>query len=413
MSTALRLQTREARKNLPKRSEPYWLEIRRGRYIGYRRGATGGFWLLREHCQGMGKKGAYIKRRLGPADDDGAGDGVLSWDDARKLADGEDRPTVTVPGRYTVAQAAEAYFATRSATGEQDEHTFAAFVAPKLGRKPVAELTTGDIEAWLAAQVPATADREARRAAQATANRRFNVLRAILNSAFRKDPARVPSDTAWRRVRGFQKTDRPRTRTLTAEEARRLLNALPQSLRALARGALYTGCRLGELQALTVADVADGQVTIQHSKSGRSRVIPLSADGVTFFEQTTAGKAGDARLFDPVTRIGLSRAMRAACGWRLDRKANEWRYDGAAGKISPPATFHDLRRSYGSLLLNSGASAEVIQELLGHADLRMTRRAYAHLLQKTLQRAVKKHLPTFGLEPSNVKPFASSDKKGG
>jgi integrase len=81
-------------------------------------------------------------------------------------------------------------------------------------------------------------------------------------------------------------------------------------------------------------------------------------------------------------------------------------------EISPPATFHDLRRSYGSLLLNSGASAEVIQELLGHADLRMTRRAYAHLLQKTLQRAVKKHLPTFGLEPSNVKPLTSSDKQG-
>jgi len=98
---------------------------------------------------------------------------------------------------------------------------------------------------------------------------------------------------------GFQKIDKPRTRNLTAEEARRLLNALPPSLRALARGALYTGCRLGELQALTAADVADGQVTIQHSKSGRSRVIPLSADGVTFFEQTIAGKLGDARVFDP------------------------------------------------------------------------------------------------------------------
>jgi integrase len=132
---------------------------------------------------------------------------------------------------------------------------------------------------------------------------------------------------------------------------------------------------------------------------------------VTFFEQTTAGKMADARVFDTVTRIALSRAMRAACGWRLDRKANEWVYDGSAGKISPPATFHDLRRSYGSLLLNSGASADVIQELLGHADLRMTRRAYAHLLQKTLQRAVKKHLPTFGMEATNVKPIAKSSKK--
>jgi integrase len=72
-------------------------------------------------------------------------------------------------------------------------------------------------------------------------------------------------------------------------------------------------------------------------------------------------------------------------------------------KIAPPAVFHDLRRSYGSLLLNAGADAEVIQELLGHADLRMTRRAYAHLLNATVAKTVKKKLPSFGLERSNVR----------
>ena len=74
-----------------------------------------------------------------------------------------------------------------------------------------------------------------------------------------------------------------------------------------------------------------------------------------------------------------------------------------AAKIAPPAVFHDLRRSYGSLLLNAGADAEVIQELLGHADLRMTRRSYAHLLNATVARTVKKKLQSFGLERSNVR----------
>jgi integrase len=87
-------------------------------------------------------------------------------------------------------------------------------------------------------------------------------------------------------------------------------------------------------------------------------------------------------------RIQVSRAMRRAC---------------ATAKIAPPAVFHDLRRSYGSLLLNAGADAEVIQELLGHADLRMTRRAYAHLLNATVARTVKKKLPSFGLERTNVR----------
>ena len=96
-------------------------------------------------------------------------------------------------------------------------------------------------------------------------------------------------------------------------------------------------------------------------------------------EQATAGKAGDALVFvrqtgEEWSRIQVSRSMKRLC----------------AAKIAPPAVFHDLRRSYGSLLLNAGADAEVIQELLGHADLRMPRRAYAHLLNATVARPLKK-----------------------
>ena len=74
----------------------------------------------------------------------------------------------------------------------------------------------------------------------------------------------------------------------------------------------------------------------------------------------------------------------------------------AKAGISPPATFHE-RRSYASLLINKKTDVEVIQKLLGHADLRMTVRAYAHLLDATISKAVKKNLPSFGLAPMNVK----------
>lgn len=73
-------------------------------------------------------------------------------------------------------------------------------------------------------------------------------------------------------------------------------------------------------------------------------------------------------------RIDASRAMRRAC---------------KTAKIAPPAVFHDLRLSYGSLPLNRGAEAEVIRELPGHADLRMTRRAYAHHLNSTVAEAAE------------------------
>ena len=129
---------------------------------------------------------------------------------------------------------------------------------------------------------------------------------------------------------------------------------------------------------------------VGHHWAAESLVL---AEGVEFFESVTVGKPGDALVFlrdcgEDWQRMHSSREMRRAC---------------EAAKVTPPVRFHDLRRSYGSLLLNRGADAAVIQELLGHADLRMTRRAYAHLLNATVARTVKKKLPSFGLERTNVR----------
>ncbi len=290
-------------------------------------------------------------------------------------------------------EAWEDYAATRATLPDVRDHSiWRRFIAPTLANRPVAHLTTGELERWLAVQLtthgvrrpaaaPAVDEWERRRRAQDTANRRLNLLRAILNSAYRKDPDRVPNADAWRRVRAFQRVDRPRTRVLAAAECHRLLTCLPADLRALALGALYTGCRLGELQALRVCDTSEGRVHVQRSKSGRTRYIPLSSAGAIFFAGLVGSRSADARVFEPASRIGISRGMRAAC---------------AAAGIMPAARFHDLRRTYGSLLLNAGAPVHVVQELLGHADVRTTRRAYAHLTAETLKREVDAHLPSFG-----------------
>jgi len=293
----------------------------------------------------------------------------------------------------TVREAWAVYADTRASPPEaRDLAIWRRFIEPELGDRPVDRLTTGELEGWLARQIvehgklrPKQAssvecDREGRRRAQCTANRRFNLLRAILNSAYRKNPERVPSADAWRRVRAFQRVDRPRTRVLDVGQCRRLLGALATPFRALARSALHTGCRLGELQALRVEDVAEGRVHVRNSKSGRARFVPLSGEGADCFSAAAAARPADALLFEPVSKIQVSRRMREGCR--------------AAG-ITPPATFHDLRRTYGSLLLNSGVPAHVVQELLGHADLRTTRRAYAHLTTETLRKMVEAHLPSF------------------
>ena len=380
----MRLQTREARRKLAPREEPYWLELRRGLYVGYRRGTAGSSWCVREFKSDVDRRrgGRYIKRRLGLTDDELPANGttVLTWEDATRLALAEDRPTLTKPSKLTLVEAAKDYFDTRTATTPHDKNTWAKFIAPsRLGSKQVSEITTGDLERWLAAQVPPTEDREKRRAARATANRRWTVLRAILNSAFRKDPARVPTDAAWRRVRPFPNTDQPRTRTLTGDECRKLLSELKEPLRAMAQGALYTGLRLGELEALQAGDVGPDFVRVRNSKSGKPRTVPLNKEGSEFFTALVKDKQKEASVFKNINRINVSRQMKAGC---------------EAAEITPRAVFHDLRRTYGSLLLNERVASDAIQELLGHADLRMTRRAYAHLSDATLFKAVRK-LPSF------------------
>jgi integrase len=406
MATALRLSTREQRKKLPRpvgsksRIEPFWIEHSRGISIGYRPGTepgTAGRWLIREFKPGT-PRGRYVKRRVGIADDILPADGVsiYSWEDVQKLASGAERPTVTRPGKYTVQRAYDDYCAARKSPLDQREAAaWDRFIGPALGSREVSELTSHELNRWLQAQVAARGNRgqtkdrgdekDALRRARYTANRRWNLLRAALNYAFESDA--VPSDAAWRKVKPFRNVDRPRTVTASLEQARALLGKLTGPLLGLAKGALYTGLRLGELVGLRVGDVdvAGSRIRV-HGKGDRQRFVPLNVEGRDFFASCIGGKPTDATVLPPihpdpvVNRVAVARGMKAA---------------STELGVSPRLTFHDLRRTWGSLMLNSGAPLEVVQQVLGHADTRMTRRVYAHLLQETVAQQVQEHLPSF------------------
>lgn len=49
--------------------------------------------------------------------------------------------------------------------------------------------------------------------------------------------------------------------------------------------------------------------------------------------------------------------------------------------------FHDLRHTAASLLLNRGVNIKVVSETLGHADVSMTLRVYAHVMPHMQQAA--------------------------
>ena len=72
--------------------------------------------------------------------------------------------------------------------------------------------------------------------------------------------------------------------------------------------------------------------------------------------------------------------------------------------------FHDLRHTFVSRLVMKGASLKAVQELLGHADLKMTMR-YAHLSQEHLGDSVNllNDLPG-GKEMVNIAPKVNGGK---
>lgn len=297
---------------------------------------------------------------------------------------------------YSVNDALKAYWASREAKSPTssvatDKGKAAAHIVPVFGTADVNDIEAAQFRKFRDGLVTPSDDPDVMRRRQDSANRVWSVLRAALNLAFSDGKAIKPE--RWRSLRPFRNVDRPRTNFLTAAEAKRALNAMAPEFRPLAQAALYTGLRFGELMALRPRDVDDKRVNVRHSKSGKPRTVPLGSEGARFFDELTAGKAGDEALFlkasgEPWYRIDVSRRMRAA---------------SKAAKLSPPVKFHDLRRTYASLLLNEGTEPGIIRELLGHADLRMTMRAYAHLLQQTVADAVESNLPSFGFKKSNVR----------
>jgi integrase len=427
MTKEVALDSRDARKRLAARHVPYWRRVAKGIAIGYRKRPSRSEWYVRRFVGGK-----YIVKAVGSVDDHAGADRVtiFAWKDVLNLALDPDVAALTRGrrGGPTVAEAVARYIEQRSARSlsdrsvKGDKGRIEKFVLPDLGTRPVAELTTTELARWrdqlVAAALkkydsetrtakppdakaespkPGTADdrdrRERQRRAQATVNRIWTVFRALLNSAF--EEGNVASDTAWRIVKPYRNVDRPNTRFLSTAECKRFLNACAPDFRALARGALMTGLRLGELVALKVGDVRDGRVYVREAKSGKGRSVPLSAEGIEFFDSITAGRDGGARAFVRTDgggwyKMNVSRRVAAAA---------------KAAKIVPPPTFRTLRASYASLLINAGTDAEIIKELLGHSDLRMTLRSYAHLLDRTVMKAVKANLPKFGLDPSNVKPI--------
>lgn len=415
-----RLDTRAARDKLKAGNKRHWRPISKGLALGYRKGATGGTWYAR-----LFTGGKHTLQSLGKADDhqDANGIDVLDYfqaqEKARQFADEyAKRKAGADLEPYSVGDALDDYLEWFQANRKSYASTKQAcdlHIRPEFGSRPLADLTTTEIRKWHqnVAKAPPRARTKAgatkpnvrketnQRARQATANRLLTILKAALNHAWHD--GRAGTDEPWRKVKPFRNVDAPRIRYLTEGECTRLVNAAASDLRQLVQGALFTGARYGELVRLRVEDFHPdaGTIHVAESKSGKSRHVPLNAEGRAFFERLVAGRKRKEAMF--LRADGLAwgqshqiRPMTAAC---------------TAAKIDPPMSFHGLRHTYGAALAMRGVPLQVIAAALGHADTRITERHYAHLMPSYVADTIRANLPALGAwQPDNVEPIGKSRK---
>ena len=404
------LSKREARRSLAVRSEPYWRNEGEGRHLGYYRGARIGKWVARYRLPGS--SGGYQKTTLGEADDEpgsSADDGrLLDWKAAKARAakwfDEMDAAGGTHRGPYTVDDAMDDYMVQFEGKDRVNtQRRIDVLIKPVLGAIDVTKLTTDKISKWHRDRAAAPArlrtakdavqnEREletadAIRKRRSTANRDLTVLKAALNFAYKVGKA--PTDDAWRKVKPFANVERAKLRYLSDDESRRLVNACDAAFRPMVIAALLTGARYQELAGAKAGDLDTraGTLMLTDTKANRPRVVYLEAEGVALFKRAAAGKTGNALLFprpdgERWTASQQARPLAAAC---------------EAGKIQPPAGFHDLRRTYGARLAIKGVPMAVIAEALGHADERITRRHYAHLSPTYVSAQVRQHVAGLGI----------------
>lgn len=405
-----KIHTRTGRTNLPERTdnEPYWRSIAKGLAVGYRKGKTGGTWIARYFNSADGQR---AKHALGLADDTDTADGerVLTFDQAAQkahewAADESARIAGTSRKPYTVGDACDAWLKTQ--TGTTGTTHVEQHIRPVLGHIRLDKLKKGTLYDWhqdLGVKPPAWAakgaegqwkvkkafdinDPETRRQRQDTANRVLRSLRAILTLAY--ETGKVKSNTAWDTLKPFEHTDRMRTDYLTTDEAKRFIEVCEDDFQQMVIGALFTGCRYGELCTMKV-DAYDSNIhaiNVLQSKTKKAKTIFLSDEEIEFFDELVKDRKPDTFMF--LRSDGTQ--------WLKDHQRERMKDACIAAKITKHITFHNLRHTFGSLLAMSGTRRELVQKQMGHSSARMTDR-YTHFEQSWEQQTIRNNKPSFGI----------------
>lgn len=202
-----------------------------------------------------------------------------------------------------------------------------------------------------------------------TMNNYLGYCNAVFNELARTEVISYPNPFA--KIRPIKYSERELT-YLSASQVRTLLDHAQRSsnsdLLLACRLCLSTGCRWGEMKALTIDRVKHGAVTFTETKGKRNRTIPISAE----LERDLQAHADKDRhlVFRPCLKAFEKMVM--GLPFTLPRGQNT----------------HVLRHTFASHFIQKGGDILTLQKILGHTTIAMTMR-YAHLAPGHLNQALQ------------------------
>jgi integrase len=231
----------------------------------------------------------------------------------------------------------------------------------------LADITIARAERWSSA-------RSANGISPATINRDLIRLKGVLTKAVEWD---LLAASPLKKLKLSKIDATGVVRYLSEKERARLTKELKKNtgyIVPMVVVALNTGLRRGELTSIVWEDVdmERKQITVRagYAKSRKARRLPMNSEVFEELNSWQKKVEEGGRVFPFVD------AKRAWTALLSDAKIQNFRW-------------HDMRHDFASRLAMAGVDLYTISELLGHADLTMTKR-YAHLAPEHKAAAVEK-----------------------
>ncbi len=234
-------------------------------------------------------------------------------------------------------------------------------IRPFFTKKRLSQITTWQLERFKAKRREEVSPR--------TVNAALSLLRRMFNLAIDWGLCEV---NPYKRGMMLAEQEKP-TRILSLDEQERLLAAAPDHLRDLIEFALNTGMRRGEILSLKWerVDWARGEITVAETKTRRVRTIGINSVVAAILKRRR--KLGGQHIF-------------TWNGKAFERFDKTWAKAVNDAGI-PRITFHDLRHTFATRLVELGYDIAIIRSLLGHRSIVTTQR-YAHPQERTKRKAL-------------------------